>query len=57
MWGRPNTRVTSRHLNLFEQYGQAVRRTDCASEPPAMSETYPPRAKAIGRSWALELAL
>jgi len=53
--GRPNTRVTSRHLNLFEQYGHAVQRTDCASEPPAMSETYPP--KAIGRSWALELAL
>jgi hypothetical protein len=41
----------------FEQYGQAVRRTDCANEPPAMAETYPLRAKAIGRSWALELAL
>ena len=34
-----------------------MRRTDCANEPPAMSETYPLRAKAIGRSWALELAL
>jgi hypothetical protein len=34
-----------------------MRRTDCDNEPTAMSETYPLRAKAIGRSWALELAL
>jgi hypothetical protein len=38
--------------------GLALRQSgDCANEPPAMSETYPLRAKAIGRSWALELVL
>ena len=34
-----------------------MRRADCANESPAMSENYPLRAKAIGRSWVLELAL
>ena len=40
-----------------KQDGQAVRRTACANESPAMSENYPLGAKAIGRSWVLELAL
>jgi hypothetical protein len=32
---------SSHHLGPFEQYGRAVRRTDCAIEPPPMSETCP----------------